>query len=174
VPSRIEQDPTAMLLRADAHLEYRPDPQVAIVIDLAGQYTRDALPAFEEISGGSFSAGRGYDPAAITGDTGLTSRAELRIGSLVPNSVDSFALQPFVFVDAATVRDRDPSQRALNPDGLLSIGTGLRFAYGRGMQGDMSLAVPLTRTDAQQLANQSRGDVRLLVSLTTRLLPWRF
>lgn len=174
VPSRIEQDPTAMLLRADARIEYRPVPLLAIAVDLAGQYTRDALPAFEEISGGSFSAGRGYDPAAITGDTGLTSRVEVRVGSLVPNSADSFALQPFVFVDAATVRDRDPSQRALNPDGLLSIGTGLRFAYGRGMQGDMLLAVPLTRTDAQQLANQSRGDVRLLISLTTRLLPWRF
>ena len=174
VPSRIEQDPNAMLLRADAHFEYRPDPRLALVIDLGGQYTRDALPAFEEISGGSFSAGRGYDPAAITGDTGLTSRVEVRVGSLVPDTLDSFSLQPFVFADGATVRDRDPSQRALNPDGLFSIGTGLRFAYGRGMQGDVSLAVPLTRTDAQQLANQSRGDVRLLLSLTTRLLPWRF
>ncbi len=174
LPSRIEQNPTAMLLRAEFRGEFRPTPLVAIAIDLTGQFTRDPLPAFEELSGGNFSAGRGYDPAAITGDSGVTSRFELRYGSLVPISLDAFALQPYVFADAATVRDRDPSQRAFNPDRLFSLGGGLRFTYGRGMQGDIVLAVPLERTDAQRLANQPRGDVRLLVSLTSRLLPWRF
>jgi hypothetical protein len=57
VPSRIEQDPTATLLRADAHLEYRPIRNSPGVIDLAGQFTRDPLPAFEEMSGGSFPPG---------------------------------------------------------------------------------------------------------------------
>ncbi len=174
LPSRIEQDPTAMLLRAEFRGEYRPTPLVTVALDLTGQFTRDPLPAFEELSGGNFSAGRGYDPAAITGDSGLTGRVELRFGSLVPASVDAFALQPYVFADGATVRDRDPSQRAFNPDSLFSLGGGLRFTYGRGMQGDVTLAVPLERTDTQRLANQPRGDVRLLVSLTSRLLPWRF
>src|SRR5690606_26298168 len=68
VPSRIEQDPTAMLLRAEASFEYRPVPLFTIAVDLKGQFTPDPLPAFEEISGGSFSAGRGYDPASVTGD----------------------------------------------------------------------------------------------------------
>lgn len=174
LPSRIEQDPTAMLLRAEFRGEYRPTPLVAVALDLTGQFTRDPLPAFEELSGGNFSAGRGYDPAAITGDSGLTGRVELRFGSLVPASIDAFALQPYVFADGATVRDRDPSQRAFNPDSLFSLGGGLRFTYGGGMQGDVALAVPLERTDGQRLANQPRGDVRLLVSLTSRLLPWRF
>ncbi|MCL6251501.1 ShlB/FhaC/HecB family hemolysin secretion/activation protein [Altererythrobacter sp. KTW20L] len=174
VPSRIEQDPTAMLLRADVHFEYRPVPLFTVAIDLEGQYTRDPLPAFEELSGGSFSAGRGYDPASVIGDLGVTSRVELRYGSLVPQSLDSFALQPYVFADAATVRDRDPSQRATNPDSLLSLGGGLRFTQGRGLQGDVTLAVPLKRTDAERFAGRPRGDVRLLVSLSSRLAPWRF
>ena len=174
VPSRIEQNPTAMLLRADFRGEFRPTPLFTVALDLTGQFTRDALPAFEELSGGNFSAGRGYDPAAITGDSGLTGRFELRYGSMMPSSLDGFALQPYVFADGATVRDRDPSQRAFNPDSLASIGAGLRISYGRGMQGDVTLAVPLKRTDQQVLASQPRGDVRLLVSLTSRLLPWRF
>lgn len=174
LPSRVEQDPTAMLLRAEFRGEYRPVPLVTVALDLTGQLTRDPLPAFEELSGGNFSAGRGYDPAAITGDSGLTGRLELRYGSVVPAGVNGFALQPYVFADGASVRDRDPSQRALNPDSLFSLGSGLRFTHGRGVQGDVTLAVPLERTDAQQLANQPRGDVRLLVSLTSRLLPWRF
>ena len=132
------------------------------------------MPAFEEISGGSFSAGRGYDPASVIGDLGVTSRVELRYGSLVPQSLDSFALQPYVFADAATVRDRDPSQRASNPDSLLSLGGGLRFTQGRGLQGDVTLAVPLKRTDAELLAGRPRGDMRLLISLSSRLAPWRF
>ncbi len=174
VPSRIEQDPTALLVRADLHMEYRPVPLFTIAVDLTGQYTPDALPAFEEITGGSFSAGRGYDPASVTGDLGVTSRLELRYGTLAPDSIDSFTLQPYVFADGATVRDRDPSQQASNPDSLLSVGGGVRFTYGRGMQGDVTLAVPLERTDTQRLASQPRGDVRLLVSLTSRLAPWRF
>jgi hemolysin activation/secretion protein len=143
-------------------------------LDLTGQFTRDPLPAFEELTGGNFSIGRGYDPAAITGDSGLLGRVELRFGSMVPGNVDAVALQPYVFADGATLRDRDPSQRATNPDSLYSVGGGLRLTYGRGMQGDVTLAVPLKRTDQQVLANQPRGGVRLLVSLTSRLLPWRF
>ena len=174
LPSRVEQDPTSALLRAEFHGEYRPTPLITVALDLTGQFTRDPLPAFEELSGGNFSAGRGYDPAAITGDSGLTGRFELRYGSMMPTSADGFALQPYVFADGATVRDRDPSQRTFNPDSLYSIGGGLRITYAPGMQGDVTLAVPLKRTDQQVLANQPNGDVRLLVSLTSRLLPWRF
>lgn len=174
VPSRVEQDPTAMLLRAEWRGEFRPVPLVTLALDLTGQFTRDALPAFEELSGGNFSAGRGYDPASITGDSGVTGRFELRYGSLMPSSADAVALQPYVFVDGVTARDRDPSQRVFNPDSLASAGGGVRITYGRGMQGDVTLAVPLRRTDQQILANQPRNGVRLLVSLTSRLLPWRF
>ncbi len=174
VPSRIEQDPTPLLAIADLSFEYRPVPLFTLAADVTAQFTRDPLPAFEEMGGGSFSAGRGYDPAAITGDSGVSGRFELRHGSLVPDGIDAFSLQPFVFLDAARVRDRDPSQRAGNPDQLLSAGGGLRFAYGRGMQGDVTLAVPLERTDAQRGPGGQRGDVRLLFSLTSRLLPWRY
>lgn len=173
-PSRIQQDPTPFLLRAELSAEYRPVPAFALAMDLRAQLTRDPLPAFEEMSGGNYTIGRGYDPAAITGDTGIAARFELRHGSLAPRSENGLAVQPFVFLDAASLRNRDPGLRAANPDSLASLGGGVRFAHGKGIQGDVTLAVPLRRTDAQRLANSSRGDVRLLMSLTGRLAPWRF
>lgn len=174
IPSRVEQDPTPFLIRGDLQAEYRPDPLVTLALRFDAQYTDNPLPAFEEMSGGNYSIGRGYDPGAITGDSGVASSFELRYGSLVPRSANSFALQPYAFVDAAKVWDRDPSQLLFNPDRLVSVGGGLRFTHGRGFQGDMTLAVPVARTDSQRFAGQSRGDVRFLISITSRLLPWRF
>lgn len=174
LPTRIEQDPSPLLARAELHGEYRPLPVITLAVDLEGQYTSDPLPAFEELTGGNYSVGRGYDPAAVTGDKGIAATIELRFGSLVPESLDSVSLQPYLFIDSARVWDRDPSQRAANPDGLMSVGSGLRFTYARGVQGDLTLAVPLKRTDSQRLNGEERNDVRLLFSLTSRLLPWRF
>jgi len=174
LPSRLEQDATPFLIRANMQAEYRPMPVVTLAVRVAAQYSDDPLPAFEEMSSGNYSIGRGYDPGSVTGDSGIASTLELRYGSLAPRTVDSFALQPYAFVDAAKTWDRDPSQRLFNPDRLVSVGGGLRFTHGRGFQGDMTLAVPVTRTDDQRLTGQPRGDFRFLISLTTRLLPWRF
>lgn len=174
VPSRIEQDPTAMLLRADLSGEFRPVPAIAIVGRVQAQMTGDALPAFEELSAGNYSIGRGYDPGAVTGDKGLSGSLEVRLGSIIPRDINAWSLQPYLFLDTSVMRDRDPSQRSFNPDSLVSLGGGLRFAWARGLQGDVSLAVPLRRTDLAIAGNQPRGDVRLLLSLTSRLVPWSF
>ncbi|MEO5706160.1 MAG: ShlB/FhaC/HecB family hemolysin secretion/activation protein [Alteraurantiacibacter sp.] len=174
VPSRVEQDPTALLLRAELEGEYRPVPAFAVVVRAQAQLTSDPLPAFEELTGGNYGIGRGYDPGAISGDRGVAATVEFRLGSLVPRGANGFAVQPYAFVDAARVSDRDPSQRASNPDSLASVGGGLRFAWVRGMQGDLAVAVPLHNPDTRRLGGQPRGDVRVLLSLTSRLLPWRF
>lgn len=169
-PSRIEADPTPLLLRVNTDVEYRPSPKLAFVLRNQAQITGDALPAFEEIAAGSFSIGRGYDPGAVLGDSGIMNSFELRYGTLVPPTIDGVALQPFVFTDLAHVWNEDPSRRPGNPDRLWSAGGGLRLAWGKGVQSDFLLAVPLERPD---LAPR-RGDVRFLFTLTARLFPWRF
>ena len=169
-PSRIEQDPTPFVARAELSAEYRPVPLWTIAFDLEAQYTDDPLPSFEEFAAGNYSIGRGYDPGALTGDKGFGASVELRYGSLVPSGPDSFAPQPYVFVDYAYVENEDPSQQALNPDSLVSVGGGVRVTHGSGVQGDLAVAVPLKRTDRQT----TRNDVRILFSITSRLLPWRF
>lgn len=169
-PSRIEADPTPLLLRLNAAVEYRPAPLWTLALDTQAQITGDALPAFEELAAGSFSVGRGYDPGAVLGDRGVMSSFELRYGSLSPNSADSFAFQPYVFSDYAIVWNEDPSRAGANPDRLWSAGGGLRLAWGRGVQSDFLVAVPLETPDLAQ----TRGDVRFLFSITASLFPWRF
>lgn len=169
-PSRIEADPTPLSIRFDALGEYRPVPDIAFVLRADGQFTDDPLPAFEEFAAGNYSIGRGYDPGIVIGDSGVGLSLEMRYGTLAPKTADSFALQPYVFTDAAWAWNEDPSRRPLNPDKLWSAGAGVRAAWGARMQADLSLAIPLETTDFQG----SRGDVRVLFSITTRLLPWRY
>lgn len=169
-PSRIEADPTPFLVRVNADIEYRPVPKVALALDTQAQITGAPLPAFEEIAAGNFSIGRGYDPGAVLGDSGVLNSAELRLGTLIPRSAKAVAWQGYAFTDVAHVWNEDPSRRADNPDRLWSAGAGLRFAWGQGVQGDFLVAVPLRRRDLAP----DRGDVRFLFTLTARLLPWRF
>lgn len=169
-PSRIEADPTPLLLRIKADVEYRPDPLVTFALRTQGQITGDALPAFEELAGGSFSIGRGYDPGAVLGDSGFLTAFELRYGTLTPKSLTAVAWQPYVFTDLAVVWNEDPSRQPANPDRLWSAGGGVRMAWGPGLQGDFAVAVPLERPDLAA----TRGDVRFLFTLTARLFPWRY
>ncbi len=168
--SRIEADPTPLLLRYDAGIEYRPVPKITFVLSSSGQISGDPLPAYEEFAAGSFSIGRGYDPGAVLGDSGVSTALELRYGSLAPNAADDLAVQPYVFTDMAWAWNEDPSRQPLNPDRLWSAGGGLRAVWGSRLQGDAFVAVPLERPDLAQ----SRGDVRFMVSLTARLFPWRY
>ncbi|KEO92911.1 hypothetical protein EH32_14055 [Erythrobacter litoralis] len=169
-PSRVEADPTPFLIRYQAGAEYRPNPLLTFSLEARAQATDDPLPAFEEFAGGSFSLGRGYDPGAILGDSGVGAALEFRYGSLAPEGPQAFAWQPYVFTDFAYVWNEDPSRRPLNPDRLWSAGGGVRAAFGSMIQGDFLVAVPLERPD---LAPE-RGDVRFMFSLTARLFPWRF
>jgi hemolysin activation/secretion protein len=169
-PSRIEADPTPLLLRLNTDVEYRPDPSWTFALSTQAQITGDALPAFEEIAAGNFSIGRGYDPGAVLGDSGVMGAFEVRYGSLAPKTMTGMAYQPYLFTDYAVVWNEDPSRQGTNPDRLWSAGGGLRVAWGQGFQSDFVVAVPLERPDLAQ----TRGDVRFLFTLTARLLPWRY
>lgn len=169
-PSRIEGNPTPFLLRYEGGVEYRPNPMLTFSLDANAQVTSDPLPAFEEFAAGSFSVGRGYDPGAVLGDSGVGAALEVRYGTLAPADPEAVAWQPYVFTDVAYAWNEDPSRRPLNPDRLWSAGGGVRAAWGSKLQADAFLAVPLTRPD---LAPQT-GDVRFMVSVTARLFPWRF
>lgn len=169
-PSRIEADPTPFLLRFDAGAEFRPTPVWTLALNTQFQVASAPLPAFEEFAAGNFSIGRGYDPGAILGDNGFASAFEVRYGSLAPKDIDAFAYQPYVFTDIAYAWNKDPSRRGTDPNRLWSAGGGLRAAWGNNMQGNLIVAVPLERPDLAA----TRGDVRVLFTLTARLFPWSY
>jgi hemolysin activation/secretion protein len=167
-PTRLEGDPTATVFRGTLYGEYRPMPRLTFALDVRGQYSADPLLSFEEFSAGNYTAGRGYDPGALLGDSGLGFQAEVRYGSAFPRRPDRFAAEPYVFFDHAWVWNRDVLF-ATGRQSLSSVGAGVRAAYGDRFRIDVLIAEPLDRLPFQS----SRGDTRLLVSLTTRLWPWR-
>jgi hemolysin activation/secretion protein len=168
-PSRLEGNPQAILLRFEGGAEYRPVPKLAFAFGLRAQVTSQPLLAFEEYAAGNYTIGRGYDPGTLLGDRGIGVSAELRYGSLLRARGHAFALQPFAFFDAAWVNNEDRLFAPGGPQHLASLGAGLRASWNDRARLEALVAVPLSR--AGLLA--ARPDPRILVSLTTRLLPWR-
>lgn len=164
--SRASADPTSFVARASALVEYRPQPGLTFSIAPRAQWSPDSLLAYEQFSVGNFTTGRGYDPGALTADRGLGFQSEVRIGSLLPRTIDGFAFQPYGFVDLGIVWNKVDAFP--DPQRLWSAGAGLRAAWGQRARLDVTLAAPLNRT-----LLQPDRDVRLLVTLSTRLLPWR-
>lgn len=162
--SRANGDAEGTLIRATATGEVQLVPNLSFSLTPRAQIAFDPLLSFEQISGGNYTVGRGYDPGTIIGDSGLGFAAELKVNQWAPFPGREIALQPFVFVDSVWVWTRNA------PDGrnsLVSVGGGIRSSLFNRARLDMTLAVP-TKTAGLQAR---RGDVRFLVSLTTKLLP---
>lgn len=168
-PSRAEGDPTTFVFRASGYGEIRPMKNIAFSLAPRVQYAKKALLSFEEFSTGNYTVGRGYDPGILSGDRGVAAAGEIKVGSLVPKTSKSVALQGYVFGDAAVVWNRDSDLRALNPQKLYSAGGGVRVGYGQRINLDVGAAVPLKKAGLQT----ERGDVRILANLTVRLIPWK-
>lgn len=162
--TRIEGQPDAFLIRAQALAEWRPDKKFTLSAAPRAQWASDPLLAYEEFSGGNFTVGRGFDPGTVIGDSGVAVALEARYGSFVPANTKAFAIQPFVFFDAAWTWNEDAAFDGLDPQKLYSAGGGVRVAYGDVARLDMTLAVPLNRGGFLT----ERPDPRLLVSLTTQ------
>ena len=165
--SRIDGDPTATLVRAAGEAEVALGKNLSFSLAPRGQYAFDPLLSFEEFTEGNYTVWRGFDPGVILGDSGVGMSAEVR-GPRLPFSLAGNAdirLQPYVFGDAAWVWNKDVS----GSQRLTSAGGGVRAELGDRFRLDATLAVPLERAGFQT----KRGDPRFLLTLTTRLLPWR-
>lgn len=168
-PSRFEGDPTALVLRGSAYGEYRPLPRVTIALGARGQIARHPLLSFEEFSAGTYTVGRGYDPGALIGDSGIGLEGELRYGSQLPVSDRAVAAEAYAFVDHARVSNEDRLFVTRQSNVLSSVGAGVRAVWDR-FRFDIALAVPLNRVGLLD----RKPDPRLLFSLSTRLWPWSY
>ena len=162
--TRVEGRPDAFLLRANALAEWRPHKLFTLSAAPRAQWASNPLLAYEEFSGGNFTVGRGFDPGTIIGDSGVGVALEARYGSFVPANTKAFAIQPFVFFDAAWVWNKDTAFNGINPQKLYSAGGGVRVAYGDVARLDVTVAVPMNRGGFLV----QKPDPRLLVSLTTQ------
>lgn len=167
--SQLEGDPSAFVARANLQAEYRPAPNIAVVLSPRVQYSPDVLLSYEQISAGNYTTGRGYDPGTLSGDSGAGFQAELRYGRMMPKGPEAISLQPFIFFDAAWIWRHSGAYSAEDPRKLYSAGGGVRAAWGNHARLDLTFAVPLRKAGFQT----ERGDPRLLLSFTTQLVPWR-
>ncbi|WP_232332744.1 ShlB/FhaC/HecB family hemolysin secretion/activation protein [Novosphingobium aquimarinum] len=166
--SRFFADPSAFVARFDARAEYRPTPELAISAEPRIQYSPDALLGFEQYSVSNYTNGRGYDPGEVIGDSGIGSSFEISYGKIIPQSLDSFSIQPFAFFDTAWVwtnRDRGTIDDPVN---VQSAGGGVRGRWGNRIQASLTVAAPLKTAPDET----KRGDVRVLFNVRALLAPW--
>lgn len=166
---RIEADPSGFAVRLNGYGEYRPVPNIAFTLSPRAQYSPDALLAYEQMSAGNYTVGRGYDPGILIGDSGVGFAAEIRIGSAMPRGPKDLTVQPFAFFDAAWIWNRSSAFDGIDPQRLYSAGGGIRGAFGSRARYDLTVAAPLKTTTFET----QRSDVRVLLSVTAQLLPWR-
>ncbi len=165
-PSRADGKATGTLVRAHGSVEYAIGETMAVAVMPRAQIGFDPLFAFEEFTAGNYTVGRGYDPATISGDSGAGVTMELRGPRWQLMKKSRFAIQPYVFGDAAWVWNKNVSG---DPDHLKSAGGGVRGQLDDRLALDALVAVPLEKAGVLN----KRGDARFLLTLTARLLPWR-
>lgn len=165
--SRPEANPQALVVRAEASIDYRPAPQWTLSLAPRFQLSNDPLFGYEQYSAGNYTIGRAFDPGTIQGDAGAGFAFELRHGKAGPHSASDLTLQPYAFYDSAWVRNKGLTAGYKSAH-LHSAGAGLRALWGSHGRADLTLAVPLDKAGFQT----ERGDLRLLFSISTQLYPW--
>jgi hemolysin activation/secretion protein len=165
LPSRFDGKATAMVIRAAAQAELALGRDFAVAIAPRAQYGFRPLLSFEEFTAGNYTVGRGYEPGTLTGDSGIGLTGELRGPRLMVSNRSRVSVQPYVFGDAAWVWNKNDG---LGAEHLKSAGGGVRAEMSDRFRLDGTLAVPLEKTGIED----RKGDVRLLVTLTSRILPW--
>jgi len=165
-PSRADGRATGTLVRINASGEFALGDSLAVAVSPRAQIGFDPLLSFEEFTVGNYTVGRGYDPATLTGDSGAGVSVELRGPRVAPFKRSRFLIQPYLFGDAAWVWNKNTGG---DPEHLQSAGGGLRAGLDERLSIDTAVAVPLERAGI----DNRRGSPRFLLTLTTRLLPWR-
>ncbi len=164
--SNLAANPQGGLIRGEAQAELRPSRTVALVLGARAQYSAARLLSFEQFTLGNYTIGRGYDPGAIQGDSGVGTSLELRVGRLQPRGAEGIALQPYVFGDAGWAWTNDGGVTPTRQ--VYSAGGGVRARWADHADVNLAVAIPLERQPGQP----SLGPARVLLTFSTRLVPW--
>jgi len=157
--------PDAWLMRMAGVVDAPVAGRLSADLRLQAQYARKPLMPYEQISLGNLSVGRGYDPAAVLGDSGYAGSFELHYNGLqiIPNVLAS----PYVFIDAGTVYNNQAGLSGLAPSRTLrSIGAGVVLRLANRANLEITYAEPLDRI----IVGGERPAPRLLINLTASIL----
>ncbi len=120
-----------------------------------GQYSFNPLLASEQFAFGGAQLGRGYDPAEIIGDKGLSGTVELRM-DFSPGWYMLSALEPYVFYDAGVIWNIKNVIGVESKQSATSTGIGTRFIFTKNFSGNLMISQPLTK-EITSLALIGRG-----------------
>lgn len=164
-PSRFEGDPQATVVRGELQQVLRPLSFFAINASVFGQWSNNPLLNFEEFSIGNLTYGRGYDPGSNGADRVIAARIEPRIR--IPGT-GRIGVELLGFYDFVRLYNLDTGTLETDRN-LKSAGGGIRVALQGAAVLDVVYARPLDRTLS---TDDRRPTDRVLVSLTTKLIPW--
>lgn len=163
--SRGGAKPDAWLVRGAGSAETPINDRLVAGLRVQAQYSGSSLVPYEQISLGSLTIGRGYDPAAVLGDSGVSGAFELRYGAIQVHPQVQAA--PYAFFDAGYVRNNNAAASGLLRNRTLrSVGAGVAFRVANRANLEFTVAQPLDST----LPGTKRKDTRVLVQLTASLL----
>jgi hemolysin activation/secretion protein len=118
--SRAKGDPDFTKLTAELRRAQSIGSELILSLSGTAQHAYNSLLAGEEFALGGYQYGRGFDPAALTGDNGLGGTAELQYE---PRFIGIDGLQTYAFYDRGLVWNRDAAERTK----LSSAGLGFRL-----------------------------------------------
>jgi len=171
-PSRFEGDPKATEVRGEINGDLSLGRVLGISGKLFGQWSNKPLLNLEEYSIGNYTIGRGYDPGANGGDRALAARIEprARLGQIGP-----VELRVSGFYDVVRLWNLDKSAGSEARRTLASLGGGMRLAWRNRQTGDTRAVLEVNYAKPQDKPTAfalRRPTSRVLVSFTTKILPW--
>jgi hemolysin activation/secretion protein len=132
---------------------------LSLALTGTGQYGFDTLYVGEEISFGGAQIGRGYDPAAITGDIGIGGDAEVRwdLEGIDGKHIDSPNIkinhaELYAFYDAAKVWQHSG---IVSPDYIASTGFGARMIVEDRLSLGLEAAFPLKQVQTSDFGKKA-------------------
>ena len=141
--SRANADPGFTKFIMDAKRLQMLSPEWSVMVAATGQYALDRLLAGEEFSLGGGQFGRGFDPAALTGDHGIGGTFEIHFDPLDPLPLTSHTLV-YVFYDQGIVWDgAGPASSTLS-----SVGLGLKASFASDIDAGLEFSRPLHGPEA--------------------------
>jgi hemolysin activation/secretion protein len=157
--------PDAWVVRGHGGVDIALTPRLTGMFRGQAQYSSSTLLPYEQLSLGGLTVGRGYDPAAVLGDKGVSGAFELRYGPIALHPKAQAA--PYAFFDTGYVANNNTGRTGAEKDRTLSsVGAGVVFRLWNRANLEVTYAHPL---DATRTGGARQGD-RVLIQLTASLL----
>ena len=138
-------------------------PDIALVTATSMQRASGTLYSSEQFGYGGQNFGRAFDSSEIIGDHGISGSAELRYNMI--KDLDPVAVVPYTFYDIGKVWSIHPSNGQPGDESGSSAGFGVRMDSDIGVNGNLGLAFPLTRTIATPIYGHNGNFPRILLQV---------